>query len=172
MTTVDELARDTIASIATDANAIAAAKWIDNRYQEMVSRVRFRHLREIGELSLPAVEDTGTVTVTRGSISVVGVGTTWVTDIGTGTQEYYHFRTNTAWYKIASVGRELAITLDTNFSEETVTAASHTAVKRFHELASTARWLGKFFLTRLRMDLGEPVPSELLDASASHIPSR
>ena len=88
MPTVDELARDVIASIATDANALAAAKWIDNRYKEMMSRVRFRHLRQVGELSVPGIYDTGTIAATRGSTAITGTATQFQTDIGLGAQQY------------------------------------------------------------------------------------
>lgn len=165
MATVDEIARDALASIATEANAVAAAKWIDNRYKEMVSRVRFRHLREIGELSLPAVEDDGTVTVARGSTSVTGSSTTWVTDIGSGTQEYYYFRTRTAWYKIASIDGETALTLASNFAEDDVSGGSYKIVKRHHALDSSARWMGDFVLPRLRHELGL-IPLDALDIKA------
>lgn len=153
MATVDELARDVLASIATDAGAIAAAKWIDNRYREMVSRVRFRHLRQVGELSLPAIIDTSTITVARGSTSVTGAATTFQTDMGTGTQQYYYFRPRIAWYKIASVASELALTLSSSFAEDSVSAGSYHIAKRNHRLAADARWIGDFYHTRLRKRL-------------------
>ena len=37
MATVEEVARDLVGSIASDAGALIAAKWIDNRYQELAS---------------------------------------------------------------------------------------------------------------------------------------
>ena len=153
MTTVDEVVRDALASIDTEANAIAAAKWLDNRYKEMVSRVKFRHLRQVGELSLPAVIDTGTVSVDRGLTAVTGVTTTFQTDMGAGVQEYYYFRTNNAWYKIASVTNELGLVLASAFAEDDVAAGTYTIVKRHHPLASDARWVGDFYHTRLRQKL-------------------
>jgi len=153
MTTVDELARDVIASNATNANAIAAAKWIDNRYKEMVSTVKFRHLRKVGELSLPAKYNTGTLAITRGSTAVVGTGTQFETDIGATTHEYYYLRTNSAWYRIASVTDETNLVLDSAYAEATVTAASYDIVKRTHPLATNARWIGEFYHTRLRVNL-------------------
>ena len=165
MPTVDELARDVIASIATDANALAAAKWIDNRYKEMMSRVRFRHLRQVGELSIPGVYDTGTVAATRGSTAITGTATQFETDIGAGDQEYYFLRAATAWYKVASVGGELAITLDSAFAEDDVTAAAYKLAKRFHPLAATARWTGAFVMPRLRKELAS-VSLDMLDIIA------
>lgn len=46
MATVDELARYVLAAAATDANAIVAAAWINQRYKELTSRYKFKHLQE------------------------------------------------------------------------------------------------------------------------------
>ena len=96
MATVEELAREIIGSVDSNIGYLLATQWIDRRYKELVARVRFRHLRQVGELRIPAPYDTGTVTCTRDATSVTGSGTTW-TNIGTGTQEYYYFRAKTAW---------------------------------------------------------------------------
>ena len=153
MATVDELARDVLASIDTDTNAIAVAKWIDNRYREMVSRVKFRHLRQVGELYLPGVIDTGTLSISRGSTAVTGVASTFQTDMGATAQQYYFLRARTAWYRIASVASELSLTLNTNFAEDDVAAGSYHIAKRYHALSSSARWMGEFYHTRLRKSL-------------------
>ena len=176
MATVDELARDVIASIATDANAIAAAKWIDNRYKEMVARVKFRHLRQVGELYIPGVFDTGTLAATRGSTAITGDSTQFETDISSGDQEYYYIRAASAWYEVASIESDTALTLASNFAEDDETEASYDLVKRYHSLGSTARWVGDFYFTRLRRTLADISLNELNilfpgRTLAGHIPS-
>ena len=162
MSTVDEIVRDIQAAAPINIGGLAIARWIDNRYKEMVSKIRFRHLRKLGELVIPGVIDDGTVTVTRGSTAVVGVGTTFETSISAGDQEHYYFRTASAWYKITSITDETNLVLASNFAEDDVSAGSYEIVKRTHSLASTARWLGEFVHTRRRRSLGEPVsPSEM-----------
>jgi hypothetical protein len=163
MATVEDVVRDVQGSVSSDAAYLSIVKWIDSRYKQLMSKTRFKLQRKIGELEVAANYSTGTATVSRGSTSVVGVGTTWVTDIGSGAQTDWYIRIKSAWYQISSVGGELAITLATNFSEDDASAASYTAVKRFHALNSTARWLGEFFLTRLRIPV-KTVPAEQLDA--------
>jgi len=153
MATVDELARDIVGSLAINEGYLIAARWVDNRYKQLVSRVRFRHLRKVGEIQIPATYDTGTLTTTRDSTTVTGSGTTWETNIGSGSQEYWYLKPSSAWYKIASVGGETSITLTTAFSEDAVAAGAYKAVKRHHPLDTTARWLGDFILTRLRLPL-------------------
>jgi len=154
MATVDELARDVLASIDTDVNAIAAAKWIDNRYKEMVAKVKFRHLRAVGELSLPGVYDTGTLSVTRGATAITGDSTQFSTDVtAAGGAEYCFIRPSSAWYKFATPGSETSITLSSAFAEATVSDGAYHIVKRHHALASDARWIGDFYMTRLRRTL-------------------
>jgi len=165
MPTVTELTRDILSSIATDVGGIACAKWIDNRYKEMVSKVRFRHLRKVGELALPAIIDTGTVTTTRASTAVAGASTTFETDMSAGAQEYYYFKVQSAWNKIASVTDETNLVLSTGFGEAAAAAASYVIVKRHHPLASDARWVGDFYFTRLRKQLTE-VPLEAIGIQA------
>jgi hypothetical protein len=144
MATVEEVVRDLLGSLATDAGAPIAAKWADNRYKELCSRVRFRHLRQVGELVIPGYADTGTLAITRDSTAVVGTSTVFTTDVGSGAQEYYWIRPSVAWYKIASITTDTALVLSSAFSEATVTAASYKIVKRHHALDSNARWLGEF----------------------------
>jgi hypothetical protein len=160
MATVEEIARDLLGSLATSAGAPLAAKWIDNRYQELVAKVKFKHLREIGELSVPAVVDSGTASATRGSTTVTGSGTSWTTDIGSGAQEYWYIKVGSAWYKIASVGGDTSITLATAYAEDDASDNSYAAVKRHLPLDSNARWIGDFVHTRLRNKLDGPLSYE------------
>ena len=157
MSTLDELSRDILASTITTAGAPAIWRWANNRYQEMVARVKFRHLRKQGELSLPAVVDTGTITATRGSVTVTPDATAqaaWLTSPGVATHEFWYLRARSGWYKVASVDALAAtITLTSAFAEDTVTAGSYKLVKRIHPLASTARWMGAFYLHRVRLEL-------------------
>lgn len=166
MATVEEVARGLLASVSTDVGYLTALKWIDNRYKEVVSKVRFRHLRKVGEVVLPAKYDDGTVDVDRDSDSVTGTDTLWETNIGSGDQEYYAFRASSAWYNIESVDGETTITLSSTFSEDDVDDGSYSIVKRWHALDSSARWLGDFIFTRLRLNLGKPVSLDQLNREA------
>ena len=153
MSTVDEIVKDIMSVAPAQVDPIAAARWLDNRYKELVTKAQFSNLRKIGELSIPGVIDTGTVTTTRGSTSVAGASTTFETEVGSGTQEHYYFRTSNAWYKIASITNETALVLASAFAETAVSAGTYQIVKRTHALASDARWTGKFVFPRLRLEV-------------------
>lgn len=161
-----DIARDLLGSLVTDGTMPIAVRWIDNRYKELVSRVRFRHLRKVGEVYLPAAVTTGTVAVTRGSTAVVGTTTTWITAPGifaTTVAPYWFIRSSVAWYEIDAVVNDTSLTLRTAYAEDTNATASYTIVKRYHPLATDARWLGIFVHSRLGTNLGYPVSADELD---------
>jgi hypothetical protein len=153
LATVEEIVRDIESFAPANISGLAIARWIDNRYKEMVSKIRYRHLRKVGELSIPGVFETGSVTATRGSTAVSGSSTQFETDMGSGDQEHYYLSAVTAWYQIASVTDESNLVLNAAFSEDSVSSTSYTIVKRTHALDASARWLGTFVMPRLRRKL-------------------
>jgi hypothetical protein len=164
-TTVDTLIRDLIASTSTAAGSPLILRWINNRYSELVNRVKFRHLRQVGELALPALVTAGTITATKGSTTITPDATAqaaWITSPGVAAHEHWYLRTNTVWYRVASVDALAAtITLDSAFTETTVTAGTYTLAKRTHSLAPDARWTGTFIFDRLRFELEQLSLDEL-----------
>ena len=134
---------------------IAAAKWMNNRYQELVSKVRFRDLRKVGELSLPAVVDNGTMSISQGFNDVIGSSTTFQTSIGSGSQPHYYFKVGagSTWYQLNVVSSETGLSLVSNLAEDSVVGGSYKIVKRTHSLASDVRWLGSVVFPRIRRDL-------------------
>lgn len=162
MATVGEIGRDLLASIGTDAGLPLAAKWISNRYVQLVSRARFRHLRQIGELTMPAIVNDGTVTITQASTTVTGdTDTTWATSPATGDHEYWYLLVGNVWYKVASVTDDDTLVLDTAFAGDSVEEVTYRLVKRYHPLDAAARWLGDFVHDRLRLPLAKRSIEEL-----------
>lgn len=162
MATVEEVGRDMLASIGADAGLPLAAKWISNKYVQLVSRARFRHLRQIGELSLPAIVSDGTVTITQASKTVTGdTDTTWATSPAVASHEYWYLLVGNVWYKVASVTDDDTLVLDTAFAGDSVEEVSYRLVKRYHPLDAAARWLGDFVHERLRLPLSKRSMAEL-----------
>ncbi len=165
MATVEELSRSILASVDQDVGFLNCVKWIDDRYRQLVGRVKFKHLRKVGELLIPAAV-TGTVTVTSGSTAVVGSGTTWETAPTTSLNAYWYMKVKGEWYNIASVTDDTNLVFTTVFSQDTSTDTAFTLVKRYHEVAADARWLGTFIHTRLHSKLDGPIPMDKLDRAA------
>lgn len=160
MATVEEVARDLLAAVGSEVGFLTSIKWIDNRYKQIVSRSRFRHLRKVGELIIPARYNTGTIALTRDSTAGTGTDTVW-TDIGSGAQEYYYLRQSVAWYHLSSITDDTNLVLTTAFAEDTVTTGAYNIIKRHHPLNSNARWLGRFVHSRLRNPLDSVSPDAL-----------
>ena len=169
-TTVDTLIRDLIASTGTAAGSPLLLRWINNRYAELINRVKFRHLRQVGELSLAALVSAGTTTSTRGSVTITPDATAqaaWLTSPGVGDQEHWYFRAQSTWYRVASVDLLAAtITLESPFAEDSIVGGSYALVHRTYSLAADARWTGTFIFDRLRFEL-ESLSLDELDMYAS-----
>ncbi len=71
-TTVDSVARAALNAINSDAGLVRAVKYTSHRYRELTSDGKLRALRKLGELIIPAIVNTGTVTTTRDSAVVTG----------------------------------------------------------------------------------------------------
>lgn len=157
-TTIDALVHDVLGSVPTSVGAPIVIRWINNRYQELVSTIRFRNQRQVGALVLPAIVSTGTVSATRGSTTItpdVTAAAAWVTSPGVSTtHEYWFIRISTNWYRVSQIAAFGAtLTLASAFTEDDVTSGTYKLVKRYHPLASTARWFSSFNYERLRYEL-------------------
>lgn len=135
MATVEEVARMSLAAVDTTANFLLACQWVNERYHDLCARVRFRHLRKLGRLTIPAVYSTGTVAITRGSVDVTGTSTAWTNEL-----EGRYFRVHTVWYKVLKVQSATAIVLDQEYTEPDATAASYHIVARQVSLGPRVKW--------------------------------
>lgn len=162
MATVEDVA--TLALSAVDVSAErpigtpVVALWVMQRYRELTSRTRFRHLRRVGVLDLPAAVNAGTVTATLGSASVTADADaqTAITAAGGSAaikQRYIRLSSNAVWYEIINYVAP-TITLATPFTQDDITDSGYVIVPRFHVLDATARWLGTFVFPRRRRVLG------------------
>lgn len=165
MATTEEVARDLLASVSTDAGFLAAIKWIDSRYKQLVSRVRFKHLRQLGELAIPRSFTTGTIAVDASgtTVTLTATGTTWTTGSAGGN---WYIRIASTWYNVASIDSSITLTLTSPFATTSETTATYALVKRYHPVATNARWLGTFMHTRLRTKLDGPFSMDKLDRDA------
>ena len=48
MATVDEVARQALTAVGSDAGVLLATKWASERYRQLSNRKKFRHLHRIG----------------------------------------------------------------------------------------------------------------------------
>jgi hypothetical protein len=147
---VDELARSVLAEYRSSAGLLLAVTWIEERYKELVSKARFKHLRKVGSISIPKQYNTGTATFTEGSNVVNFAG-------GAGMLPSFvdrSIRVSIEWYRITDVISSTQILIDPPFGESasapTFTGAGYVIVSRYFDLPPDRRWLGTFVHMRLR----------------------
>lgn len=158
-TSVETIARSVLAAIDSDAGLLLAAQWTRNRYRQLVSRSRFRHLRRIGEVIVPGTVDTGLASATRGSKTVTGDAA--AQGVWTSALVGRAIRLRTSWYEIDTVSATPDINLKTAFAEDDATNVSYDIVDRKVALADNVRWLGTLVHMRRRLPLEVVSLSEL-----------
>lgn len=149
-TTVDDLARATLAAVGSNAGVLQAIRWTSDRYRQLSNRGRLRALRRVEQLVIPASIDDGTVTVTRGSTTVTGDATAIAAWVAAGTDalrgRYFRFRRN--WYKITNFSGS-TISLHSEITEDDSSAVGYKIVQRHTRLPKDLKYLGNFVHQRL-----------------------
>lgn len=149
MPRIDDIARGVLAAIASDANLLLAGQWVADRYIQLCGRARFEHLREVGELVIPASITTGTITVAVGSKTVTGdsdASAAWSAAI-----RGRHILLNNIWHEIVEVSGA-TITLRSEYTGDAITAGAYTIVPRYVTI-DNVRTVGEFRHSRRNMPL-------------------
>lgn len=170
MATVQDVARQVLAAIDTTAGHLLCCQWVAQRYVQLCSRARFRHLRRVGQAVIPAPIVTGTVEVIQGDALVLAsldAADAWG---ALGDLTGWHFRTTTNWYRVESLTGGTALRLAAPYTEASNPVSSYQLVRRYVPLSRDTRWLTQdgFVLQRTWTPL-RPQPLAALDYQA---PSR
>jgi hypothetical protein len=162
MATVEEVAGLALSAVDVSADKPIGlpqvGRWVVERYREIAAKSRFRHLRQIGSITIPNAVQTGAATVAVGATAVTLDATAQaaVTAVGgaaaLGTKDWYIRFSTSTWYPVASY-LSPTLTLSNAYTEDAVTAGGFLLLKRFHRLDVTARWMGKFVYPRRRRPL-------------------
>ena len=149
--TVEEVARTAVGAVDSSDSFALACQWVAERYQQLVSRAKFKFLRRVGEVVIPAAYQTGTATVTKGSSVVMGTGVVW-----SPTYTGWYFKSGKVWHEIAGANDPgLAIlTLVNPFTDEDVTDGAYTLVNKKVLLDPSARWIAD---RMVQMNTGRPI---------------
>lgn len=169
MAYVRDLARETVAQIGLDSGYELAAQYISQSYQELCAHARFRHLRKLSSLYLPAplgmtgTTPSGTFTVTLGSRAVVGDATASAALAAYGgaplslVGQWFRLQQGSVWYRIVRVDTTVAaawqLILETPYASDnnaqgifpsgpTSGPVNYYIIPRFINLAPEARTIG------------------------------
>ena len=168
MSTVEQVSREVLASVPSEAGILLAAQWIDSRYKRICARSkRNRHLRQVGELTYPAPITTGLVTATQGSNVVTGDATA---QAAWGPQVIgRHIRIAVVWQEIIGFENN-TLKLRSPYSENSVIAGAYHIVQRWTPVDPTARSLGDTIIhVRLRYPLENISPFSMDQLSAERL---
>jgi hypothetical protein len=163
---VREIARQVVANLGLDAGYELAAQWVGQRYAELVARGKFRHLRQYGQIYLPAPIQTGLSTITLDS-NVVTLDATGIEACATSPFYkdrwpdrfgglFYRPQIADTWYRIQNATADGTLYLETAFAQDNgylfpmpgpgiaQQNIPFFIVPRYVELAPDARQLGIF----------------------------
>ena len=145
--TLEDIARELIATVDADAGYLLGVQWLVKRYGQLATRTKLRHLRQVGQLSVPAPVSAGTITATRGSQVITGDAT--ATAAWSNELVGWHIRPRTNWYEIVGyqvVGGVGQLRLLNTYEEDTSTDGTYYAVLRWVPVDPEAAYLGNDFV--------------------------
>lgn len=160
MARVEDVANGALAQVGSRANILLAVQWVNERYREMVAKVRYKHLRQIGAVVIPGVVDDGTVSVTRGATEVAADAaalSAWALI----PVEKRWLKVRSGWYEVVGIFTGF-LQLASPWTEEDVSGAGYQMVQRYVPIDPRAKWLGDFTFTRRGKRL-DPISQEELN---------
>lgn len=144
MSTFDEIARKIIVEATLEPHGIVPEfvidAWLVSRYRRVIDRMPFGSITFQGDevIITEPMYSTGSVSVTQGSIAVVGVGTTFdISMIG----KYIRFGVTRGWYQIADFVDATHITLESTYADVTRSDSSFFIATRYYDLPAGVRWI-------------------------------
>lgn len=146
MATLESIAAQTVAAIGSEIGYPIVAEWVRSRYQQLATRVKLKHLRQLGQVNIPpAITGTG-ATATRDSATIFLTAAPGSTSNAGSALVGRFIRLAVVWYEILDYRFDVAgnhiITIKTPFAESTVTAGAYTIVSRYVPVDPRAAYLG------------------------------
>jgi len=161
--TIESIARQAVAQLGLDSGYQLGAQFVGQRYQEVCARAKMRHLRQYGQIYLPAPITAGSITLTLDTPTIVLDSAALA---ACRTNKFYQWpegftglffrpQIGITWYRIARADDVLGtLTLETPFAydnsylvgqnQPTQGGVTYYILPRYQQLDVTARQLGVF----------------------------
>jgi hypothetical protein len=124
----------------------AILQFVNNRYQDICMGTHWRWLKAAYDFNLDAPYDTGTISLTLGSESVVGVGTSWTAQ-NVQPKDVLLLQSIRQVYHVSERTSATALTLETQFaSDENLSDADYVMGRNQYELPSSTDHLISFII--------------------------
>lgn len=177
-TLIDDVARDALAAVGSNAGVLQAIRWASARYRQLANRGKLKALRKIDQIVIPAAITDGVVTVTRGSNVIVGDATAQAAwklgystvnpddlpppaESGTHTVVGRYFRYRRVWYKVSGLDPSFNLVLNVPVAEDSSASVNYKLVQRHTRMPVDARFIGGFVQQRLWRPLAQMNLEEL-----------
>lgn len=165
MARVDEIAQEALSAVSSTASRVLASTWVNARYVELITKVRFKHTRRVGVLTMPAPVSAGTATLAVGASVVTGDSTARAAWLALPSVEGWHFRGATVWHRVVGRTPDGDLRLASAYTESALSAASYVLAQREHDLDLRARSPELFVHMRHNYHF-RPIAPEFLDTLA------
>jgi hypothetical protein len=145
MATFDDIARRVLVEAGLSEYGInpefVLEEWLIGRYLEIINTLLQSLIQEKPTTVItttPAVNSIGTITLTAGSSSVIGIGTAFnASHVGLVLRPGLV----RGWYEITAVADPTHLTLDAPFADATRSDSNYYIAQRYYTLPSSIRWL-------------------------------
>ena len=161
--TTNSIARQAVAQLGLDSGYELASQFVGQRYQETCARAKFRHLRQFGELYIPAPITAGTITLTLDTPTII-LDAAALSACRTNkfykwpegfTGLWFRPQIGITWYRIARADDQTGtLILETPFAYDnsylvgtnqlTQSSITYFILPRYQQLDPSARQLGVF----------------------------
>lgn len=178
---VRDIASEVVALSAREWGLELVSRWIGRRYQELCAQAKFRHLRRVRQLYLPAPLTTGTFTATLGSplITADSTATAAMTAYAGAPNsivgQWWRINQGSVWYKIVDINPSSSsawvLTLETPYASDNTGAAvfanntasnlSYYIIPRYVALDQNARQIGTMVIPAMYRPLNLKSEDEL-----------
>lgn len=164
MPTLESIAAQVVASVGGEIGYPLVAEWVKARYQQVATRVKLKHLRQLGQVNIPAAITTGTATAVRG-LDFIAISDVTAAAFPPSLAGWF-IRVETVWHEVldympTATSTVYHIRLKAPYTESVgVTGSAYTLVSRYTPVDPRAAWLGNSWvharhrrpLTRTTMD--------------------
>jgi len=142
MATLESIATQIVASIGGDIGYPLVAEWVRARYQQLATRVKLKHLRQLGQVNIAAPVTLTSITATRDSDTISTVVGSVIPSLRGPNSLGWYARVSVVWYEVVEYNVTnsgvLFVKLKQPFAEESVTGGTCTLVQRYVKLDASA----------------------------------
>lgn len=148
MPTLESIAAQTVASVGGELSYPLVAEWVRARYQQLATRAKLKHLRQLGQVNIPAAITVTDAIAVQGSTTILSLSASLQPSLLGANTNGWFARVSTVWYEVvsytySSITGTTVIKLKQPYAETSVSGGSCVLVSRYTKLDPNAAWVGR-----------------------------